>query len=237
MFDNENTAGAFTWWNGTRQETYGPGKGYILLDYMNTNPPVFNERDTGNTWYICTQATREPCTDVAGVIVNYLYDCKPNFGHGGTKLIPPPYNSGGINNKGDFACGAEGNDHAIRILQAAVQEKFADSDITALSGQPMYCNWDANGDNSNVCVYYQGTATGNGTLTDYLMTQMNNAYDSDTCGNIPVDYPEVDWLAFNYLTVSSNTPPCEPCTSFDVTDVVTGKVISTTTCACPGFPS
>lgn len=238
VYDDPNTDGAFTWWNDTRQETYGPGNGYLLLDYMNTDPPVLNLRDTGTTWFNCARATRAPCTDIDGAVVTYLYDCKPDWVPGAPEHIPAPvgksYNgnsyNGGINNRGDVQCTYGGNEGAIGTLTQAVNERLDDSTL-ALTGQPMYCNFDdqSEGGSGNICIYYQGTATGNGALTKSLMNQLNEKYKGDVCGNIPVEYPVQDWLAFGYLTVSGNAPNCEPCTPLNIA--------GSTACACPGFPS
>lgn len=163
--------------------------------------------------------------------MRYLYDCTPNFESASGKspqLIPPPYNSGGVNNQGDAECGNGGAEGAIGILAAAVDKAFKDSDIVALPGVPMYCNYDTMIISDAICVYYQGTATGNGTLTNSLLTELEAKYKGNACGNIPIEYPEVDWLAFNYLTVSGNAPKCNG-TTFDVP--------GGTACACPGFPS
>ncbi|KAF6239305.1 hypothetical protein HO173_002567 [Letharia columbiana] len=95
-FDSSNSPGAFTWWNDTHQNNYGPGSGYTLLDYL-SQEQTLNERGTTNTWFDCKRATQPPCTHVAGIVVNYLYDCVATA----PTTLPAPggneYNSG-LNN-------------------------------------------------------------------------------------------------------------------------------------------
>ena len=218
----------------------------MLLDYINTDPPVLNLRDTGLTWFICTPATRDPCTDGDGTVVRYLYDCRPNFTGEGAKLIPPPFDSGSINWSGDSVdCGygsAADNAGSIDLFWQAVSIYMDDATI-ALPGQPIYCNApsEANAPNEvnlnlndygGLCVYYQGTATGNGTLTKSLMTQLYDVYGYWDCGNIPVQYPEVNWLAFGYLTVGVPPILCDPCTLIEIPGAAEADLFP---CACPGF--
>ena len=148
-FDNSNTGGAFSWWDDTRQENYGPGNGYLLLDYM-SEQQTLNERDTANTWFDCKRAVQPPCTDVAGIVVNYLYDCVAT--NAATRPAPggKQYNSG-LNNHGwGDDCGSN-NNGAIGILLEAVKLYYMDSDIRALTTQPIYCN--DYGNQPDICVF------------------------------------------------------------------------------------
>lgn len=234
-WDNSESP-TWPWWNETtpssRQETYG---GYQLLDFVGQDPPVLNLRDTGNSWFSCTRATRAPCTDVAGIVVNYLYDCKPGWSPKVPEVVPggSRYN-GGLNNGGyGDDCGSTDDNGAIGILAEAVKEKYINSDITALTGQPIYCN-DNNG--PDICAFYRGIATGNGSLTASLLSDMHGVLGSNRCGSIPVWYPGKNNEAYGFLTVGQigSEQDCYPATRFTLNDP-TGK-IKGTAWACNGFP-
>ncbi|KAF6230079.1 hypothetical protein HO133_004418 [Letharia lupina] len=227
-FDDANSEGAFTWWNDTYHNNYGPGSGYTVLDYV-SQEQTLNERGTANTRFDCKRATQPPCTDVAGIVVNYLYDCVATS----PTTLPAPggkqYNSG-LNNYGwGDDCG-HNNNGAIGILLEAVKLYYKESDIRALTTQPIYCN-DYN-NSPDICVFYRGVATGNGSTTYNLLNQMHSFLVGDSCGSIGVEYPEYNVEAYGFLTVGQMGQDCISPTNITVTkDGVTG-----TAYACKGFP-
>ncbi|KAF6224435.1 hypothetical protein HO133_011012 [Letharia lupina] len=163
----EDQSAAFTWWNDTYQNNYGPGNGYLVLDYV-SQEQTLNERNTANKWFDCKRATQPPCTDIAGV-VNYLYDC---VAKSPTKLPAPggkQYNSGLNNHRWGDHCGSM-NDGAINILLEVVKLYYNGSDKRALTTQPIYCTDDGG---PYICVFYRGVATGNGSTTYDLLNQLN----------------------------------------------------------------
>ena len=191
---------------------------------------TLNERGTANTWFDCKRATQPPCTDVAGIVVNYLYDCVPRF----PTTLPAPggkqYNSGLNNHRWGDDCGPN-NDGAINILLEAVKQYYNGSDTRALTAQPIYCN-DYYG-SPDICVFYRGVATGNGTTTCNLLNQMHIAYGGESCGSIGVEYPTYNVEAYGFLTVGQMGQDCSPHTN--ITVAIPGQS-NVTAYACNGFP-
>lgn len=227
-FDSSNSPGAFTWWNDTHQNNYGPGSGYTLLDYL-SQEQTLNERGTTNTWFDCKRATQPPCTHVAGIVVNYLYDCVATA----PTTLPAPggneYNSGLNNHRWGNDCGPN-NNGAIGILLEAVKLYYKDSDIRALTTQPIYCNDNGGPD---ICVFYRGVATGNGSTTYDLLNKMHSVLGGNSCGSIGVEYPAYNVEAYGFLTVGQKGQDCNSPTKFAInSDNVKG-----TAWACQGFPS
>ena len=196
---------------------------------------TLNERDTANTWFNCKRATQPPCKDIPGIVVNYLYDCVAKS----PATLPSPggkqYNSGLNNHRWGDDCGSN-NNGAIGILLEAVKLYYVNSDIRALTTQPIYCN-NGYGNSPDICVFYRGVATGNGTRTYELLNKLHDVLDGDSCGSIGVEYidakqPAYNVEAYGFLTVGQKGQDCNSPTKFDInSDGVKGSAW-----ACEGFP-